>query len=75
MNKNIFAILIFTLIFFTACNNSVKPDAEITSDNKRDSVSVVKNSDSFYTYINPGSKKLSCCASPPSRGKIKVDKK
>ena len=77
MDKNIFSILIATLIFFTACNNSVKQDAEkITSDNKKDSVLPAKDHDSlFHAHAKPGTKKLSCCVSPPSRSKIKVVKK
>ena len=64
MNKNFFSILIVTSALFAACKQSVKQE------------SAPKNSDSlFHTHAKPGTKKLSCCVSPPSRRNIKSDKK
>ena len=76
MNKNI-SILIAMITVLTACNNGVKQHTEkITSNNKTGPILPVKNGDSlFHAYARPGAKKLSCCASLPSRGKIKVYKK
>lgn len=66
MNKNICSILI-VITLFVACKQSANQD-------KTETAAQLKHSDSvLHTHTN-GSKK-SCCIGPPSRLKIKVDKK
>jgi hypothetical protein len=46
-----------------------------SGSNKTDTSAIVKHDSSHHVHSGTGAKKLTCCIGPPSRIKIKADKK
>lgn len=78
MNKKICTILTAAIILFAACKQSAKQDSAVKNDsiNRTATSQMGKDHDSLHhVHANTGAKKLTCCIGPPSRLKIKSDKK
>lgn len=83
MSKMSCSIIIVAFTFFTACKQNPKQESSINNAgiNKTEAESenafvAIKHNDSLLnSHAKADSKKLSCCVAPPSRFKIKADKK